>query len=62
MKNIELETKFSELGLTLKDIELIIKKGFNIERVKNNPRLLTRKNLRKILENIEKRNKNKDEM
>ncbi len=37
---------------TQEDIELIIKNGFNPERVKNNPRLLTETKLRKILNDI----------
>ncbi len=49
MKLIGLETKFSEWGMTKKDLELIIKEGFNTERVKNNPRVLTGKSLRRIL-------------
>jgi alcohol dehydrogenase class IV len=52
MKNIGLETKLSRIGLSKDDIELIIKKGFNPDRVRNNPRLLTKDNLKKILEEI----------
>jgi len=37
---------------TQDDIEIIIKNGFNPERVKNNPRLLTETQLRSILEDI----------
>jgi alcohol dehydrogenase len=45
-------TNLSKLGLNKKDIEVIIKKGFNKDRVKNNPRLITKEILRKILKNI----------
>lgn len=52
MKTIGLEKRLSSLGIDKEGIEIIIKKGFTPERVKNNPRLLTKENLRKILENI----------
>jgi len=51
--NIGLEMKLENLHInTQEDIELIIKNGFNPERVKNNPRLLTETKLRKILNDI----------
>lgn len=53
MKNVELETKLSDLGIkNEQDIDLIIKHGFNLERVKNNPRKITEYQLRKMLEDI----------
>ena len=53
MKDIGLKTKLSELGIKAKkDIEIIIKNGFNPDRVKNNPRILTESALRKILNDI----------
>jgi alcohol dehydrogenase class IV len=52
MERIGMKTRLSELGLKSTDIGTIVKNGFNPERVKNNPRLLTEQNLRKILENI----------
>jgi len=52
MKHIGAETRLSKLGLTRADMEIIIKNGFNPERVKNNPRLLTKKSLNQILESI----------
>ncbi len=53
MQEIGLKTKLSELGIkTQNDIDIIIKNGFNPDRVKNNPRKLTEGALRKILENI----------
>ncbi|MFX1363510.1 MAG: phosphonoacetaldehyde reductase [Promethearchaeota archaeon] len=53
IKNIGLETNLGDLGIkTQDDIEIIIKNGFNPERVKNNPRILTETQLREILEDI----------
>lgn len=53
MKEIGLSTRLSELGIkTKKDIDTIIKNGFDPTRVKNNPRKLTENELRKILEEI----------
>ncbi|MFX1495670.1 MAG: phosphonoacetaldehyde reductase [Promethearchaeota archaeon] len=53
MKQISLETKLSELGIkSSEDIDLIVRNGFTPNRVKNNPRLLTELQLRKILEEI----------
>lgn len=52
MKALGLETSLSKLGLTLEDVELIIEKGFNPTRVKNNPRLVTEDNFKKILNKI----------
>lgn len=53
IKSIGLDTKLENLGIRTKDdIDLIIKNGFNPERVKNNPRLLTETKLREILKNI----------
>ncbi len=52
MQGIGLKTKLRELGLSLKDVELIVEKGFNPERIKNNPRLLTKDNLKKVLGDI----------
>lgn len=53
MKKIGLSTKLSKLGIkTDKDIDIIIKNGFDPSRVKNNPKLLTKYALKKILEGI----------
>lgn len=53
MKDIGLETKLQDLGIkSQNDIEIIIENGFNPERVKNNPRLLSEPQLRNILEEI----------
>ena len=53
MHEIGLETRLSSLGIESKeDIEVIIENGFNPERVKNNPRRLTKETLRAILYSI----------
>tara|TARA_Y100000310_G_scaffold343159_1_gene449521 strand:+ start:37066 stop:38211 length:1146 start_codon:yes stop_codon:yes gene_type:complete len=53
MREIGLNIKLSELKIqTQEDIDIIVKNGFNPDRVKNNPRKLTEEALRKILENI----------
>lgn len=53
MKTIGLETRLSQLGITKQnDLNIILDHGFNPDRVKNNPRLLTREALSKILANL----------
>ncbi|MFX1256851.1 MAG: phosphonoacetaldehyde reductase [Promethearchaeota archaeon] len=53
MLDIGLETKLKDLGIkSQEDIDLIVKNGFNPDRVINNPRKLNEINLRKILEEI----------
>ena len=53
MEEIGLSTKLSRLGIrTNNDINIIIKNGFDPDRVKNNPRKLTEEALREILSNI----------
>jgi alcohol dehydrogenase len=53
MREIGLKTRLSDLGInSMEDEEVIIKNGFNPDRVKNNPRRLTETSLREILENI----------
>ena len=53
MREIVLNTELSELGIrTDEDINIIVKNGFNPDRVKNNPRKLTEEALRKILYSI----------
>src|SRR3989344_511259 len=47
-----LERKLSKLGIDESGIELIIKNGFNPDRVSNNPRKLTEEDLRKMLTNL----------
>ena len=53
MKQIGLSTRLSELGIkTNNDILLIVKNGFNPQRVKNNPRRLTENKLISLLNAI----------
>ena len=52
MKNLNLPTKLNEVGIDKKGIELIIDEGFTPDRVKNNPRNLTEKKLREILQEL----------
>ncbi len=50
MDEIGLERRLAQLGIqTEKDITLILENGFDPERVKNNPRMLTKDALRKML-------------
>ena len=52
MENIGLSIKLSDLKIKTENIEVIIKNGFNPDRVKNNPRKLTKKRLRSILTDL----------
>ncbi len=52
MKSMNLPTKLSQLGIHKKDLEVIVKEGFTMDRIENNPRVLTRNDLLKILINI----------
>ncbi|MDP3733895.1 MAG: phosphonoacetaldehyde reductase [Nanoarchaeota archaeon] len=53
MDTIGLERRLHKLGLTTEeDIDLIVKNGFNPERVRNNLRVLTERELKKILYRI----------
>ena len=52
MKGIRLKTRLSKLGINRKDIDVIIENDFNPQRVKNNPRLVTEKDLWNLLEKI----------
>jgi len=52
MDDLGLETRLSNLGISKKGIETIVKNGFTPERVKNNPRKLSEENLREILNSI----------
>jgi len=52
MKEIKLETKISKLGINRNNINIIIENGFNPQRVKNNPKILTKRELRCLLRGI----------
>lgn len=50
MQRIGAKTTLAELGISRDDRELIIKDGFNPQRVRNNPRELTESTLRDLLD------------
>jgi alcohol dehydrogenase class IV len=52
IRKIGLETRLAKLGLSKKDIEPMVASSFSSNRMKNNPRLLTKKKLRNLLEQI----------
>lgn len=52
MKEINLETKISKLGINRNNIDIIIKNGFNPQRMKNNPRLVSERSLRNLIKKI----------
>ena len=52
MRRIGLKTELSIFGINKLGIEIILRNGFALERVKNNPRILTKENLRTMLNNI----------
>lgn len=52
VKSLGLEVKLSNLGIKKSDFKLIIKNGFNPQRVKNNPRVINKEDFHKILEEI----------
>ena len=52
MKCIHLETSFTALGIDKTGVELIIKNGFNPQRVKNNPRFVSESDLRLLVDKI----------
>jgi alcohol dehydrogenase class IV len=54
MISIGLEVNLLSLGISEEGIKLIVKESFAPERVKNNPRILTKENLKVILDNLTK--------
>jgi len=52
MVSIGLDVNLSSLGISNNGINIIISEGFTKERVNNNPRVLTKENLRNILRRI----------
>lgn len=52
MESIGLATRLSRLGIDESGMDIIIKNGFNPDRVKNNPRLLTADALRGMLNRL----------
>jgi len=53
MNNIRLETNLLKLGIDNNGIEIIIKNGFSPQRMKNNPKAVSKNDLRKMLRNIQ---------
>lgn len=52
LREIHLETQLSALGLKKKDLGIILQNGFNPARMRNNPRIVTKEDLRTILQSI----------
>lgn len=52
MKNIKIEANLLKLGIDNDGIEIIIKNGFNSQRMKNNPKTVYKSDLRRILKSI----------
>ncbi len=52
MKKVGLKTKLSELGVPIDGLRIILQEGFTIERMGNNPRMVNKDHLRKILHGI----------
>jgi len=52
MEENNLETKLSKLGINRDNINIIIGKGFDPQRMKNNPRLVSERDLRVLMEKI----------
>ncbi len=52
MNNIKLETNLLKLGIDNSGIEIIIKNGFSPQRMKNNPKVVSKGNLKKMLRSI----------
>ncbi len=50
--NILEKTKLRDFNISKEDLELLLKESFTPSRMNNNPRKVTRENLKKILENI----------
>jgi len=53
MKKIKLEANLSKLGIDNDGIEIIIKNGLNSQRMKNNPRVVSKGDLRKLLKSLQ---------
>lgn len=53
MNNIKLETNLLKLGIDNSGIEIIIKNGFSPQRMKNNPKAVSKSDLKKMLRNIQ---------
>lgn len=52
ISDLQLPSRLSDVGVGKEDVELIVKEGFRPDRSGNNPRMVTRDDLRKILYSI----------
>jgi alcohol dehydrogenase class IV len=52
MEEIKMNTHLSDFGIDNEDIKIIVKKGFNPQRMKNNPKLVSESDLKNILKSI----------
>jgi alcohol dehydrogenase class IV len=52
MQRIGIENKLSKLDISKKDIDIILEKGFTPNRMNNNPRKITKEQLKNIMEEI----------
>jgi len=52
MKDINLETRLSKLGINRNNIDIIIENGFNPQRMKNNPKVVCKSDLEKLISTI----------
>jgi len=52
MKSVKLKTRLKNCGIKRRDIKVIVEKAFTPERMRNNPRRLTKQTLTKILRKI----------
>jgi len=52
MKNINLDINLPKLGIDDDGIEVIVKNGFNPQRMKNNPKAITKAYIRKLLRSL----------
>lgn len=52
ISSLEIPKKLSDVGIQRKDIEVILRDGFRPDRAENNPRKVTREDLKAILEDL----------
>jgi alcohol dehydrogenase class IV len=49
MEEINLETRLSKLGINRNNVVIIIENGFNPQRMKNNPKVVCKSDLEKLI-------------
>jgi len=52
MKEMKMKTKLSDFGINNNNFKIIIKYAFNIQRMSNNPKIVLKSDLKKLLEKI----------